>query len=360
MIPFVLNETADPISAETMSNVYEQFKTPRKIGPVMRWEDRYTDSPTVFAYNGIFYMYFIAIAKDIHSPGYETHLARSRDLICWEYIGPIFRRDDRNHWDSKQCAGYAAFFDTALDGTGELQKIGGCYHISYLAGNSDGYEPDPLYMGLARTTDPTDPCAFTRLPDPILKPDDPDVRPFEEKTLYKSFMFFDRRGVTGHPFVNVYNAKGKDNRERIFLAVSDDGEHWERYGGRAVLDLVSNDPEGVITGDPQIVQMDDLYVMLFFRYRLGEQPYNTFACSRNLIDWTVWDGEPLVKSEYPWESNGAHKTWFIRHNDRNYHFYCAADVGSQERFIALAVSDSGEAPTGKADESIPLNSVIPR
>ena len=60
--------------------------------------------------------------------------------------------------------------------------------------------------------------------------------------------------------------------------------------------------------------------------------------SRDLVNWTVWDGEPLVKSEQPWEDVYAHKTWFVRHNGRNYHYYCA--VNSQnERFIALATSE---------------------
>ena len=32
------------------------------------------------------------------------------------------------------------------------------------------------------------------------------------------------------------------------------------------------------------------------------------------------------------------KTWFIHHNGKNYHFYCAVNKQNQ-RFIALAVSD---------------------
>ena len=113
----------------------------------------------------------------------------------------------------------------------------GHYYISYLAGNRDGYEPDPLYMGLAKSSDPTDPNGFQRFPEPILRPDDPDVRCYEAKTLYKSFLFYDDAGVTGHPYVNAYNAKDDSGRE--------------------------------------------------------------FACSRNLVEWTIGDGEPLIKSEYP-------------------------------------------------------------
>lgn len=136
-------------------------------------------------------MYFIGISKDCSISGYETHLARSTDLIHWNYVGPVFKRNNLNHWDSKQCAGYAAFKDILFDGSNELHQINGSYYISYLAGNSDGYEPDPLYMGLAKTENPINPNGFIRFEDPILRPDDKDVRPFENKTLYKSFLFED-------------------------------------------------------------------------------------------------------------------------------------------------------------------------
>ena len=336
MIPF-LNHNLPPVTHEEMQTIYNQINTPVKLGPVMKWDDDFTDSPTVFRKDGMFYMYFIAISKDTSRSGYETHLAKSADLVHWDYIGPIFRRNDDNRWDSKQCAGYAAYFDIDFDGTCELAKPNGSYYISYLAGNSDGYEPDPLYMGLAKSTDPTDPDGFTRFPDPILTPHDEDARELEKKTLYKSFLFEDKAGITGHPYVNIYNGKAPQGRERIFLAVSDDGEKWERYGHRAVLDLVSDDPEGHITGDPQIVKIGDIYVMFFFHFTGSKPAHDTFAASRDLIHWTVWDGEPLIDAEEEWENVHAHKPWFLRWEGKNYHFYCAVN-SKNERFIALACS----------------------
>ena len=337
MIPFQPTITPHTVPREVMKQTFEAIRTPVKHGAVMKFDSDWTDSPSVFRYGGMFYMYFISISKDTSISGYETHLAKSADLLNWEYIGTVLRRDSRDHWDSRQCAGYAAYMDITLDGTYELGRVADTYHVSYLAGNSDGYEPDPLYMGLARSEDPTDPAAFTRLPDPILRPEDPDGRPFETKTLYKSFMFMDEARVTGYPYINIYNAKGEDNRERIFLAVSEDGEHFERYGDRAVLDLTAAEPGTLITGDPQIVKMGDLYVMLYFRLNAGSGAFNTFACSYDLVHWTPWDGEPLVAPTEAWDNVHAHKPWFIRHGGVNYHFYCAVnDQG--ERFIAVAHS----------------------
>lgn len=326
------------VSDDEMLSIYNKIKTPVKRGAVIKWEDDFTDSPTVFKKDGVFYMYFVAISKDCSKSGYETHLASSVDLINWDCLGPVFRRNEKNHWDSKQCAGYAAFKDIRFDGSNELSKINDQYYVSYLAGNSDGYEPDPLYMGLAKTNDPTLPDSFIRFEYPILRPEDPDSRRMETKTLYKSCLFEDVLGVTGYPYVNIYNGKAQDNTERIFLAVSKDAENWERYGESEVLDMKTIDPNTVITGDPQILCIDDIYIMLFFHFTKGKGAYNTFACSRDLIHWKIWDGKPLVEPTEVWENIHAHKTWFVRHNGVNYHYYCAVN-SENERFIALATSE---------------------
>lgn len=119
--------------------------------------------------------------------------------------------------------------------------------------------------------------------------------------------------------------------------MSKDGIRWERYGEGPVLDQITDDPDGLICGDPQIVKIGEVYVMLYFRFRKGAGAYDTFACSRDLVCWTPWEGRPLIEPELPWEDVHAYKPWFIRENGINYHYYCA--VNSQnERFIALAVS----------------------
>ena len=130
MIPFPAKCKPSVTDAE-MAKIYEAIKTPVKRGAVIKWENDFTDSPTVFQKDGIFYMYFIAISKDCSVSGYETHLASSADLLHWDYRGPIFRRNDLDRWDSKQCAGYAAFKDIAFDGTNALESIGGRYYITY-------------------------------------------------------------------------------------------------------------------------------------------------------------------------------------------------------------------------------------
>lgn len=324
------------ISKEKLQSIYEKIKTPYKYGAVIKSDEYLTDSPSVFRYDGKWYMYYIMIHKNVKDSGYETHYASSDDLINWKYEGKLFERLTKEHWDSRQIAGYAAFVDMNFGGSNEIRPVNGKYYMAYLGGNLNGYETDPLSMGLAYAQTPI--TKFKRFEKPIMSPFDKDAREFETLTLYKSDMFIDEAEVTGHRFVNAYNAKPLDNKERIYLAVSDDGEHWKRYLDTPIIDETKTIDDLLISGDPQIVKLDGYYVMFFFRSIENGGAYNTFAVSENLVDWTIWDGEPLIKPEYEWENVFAHKSCVVKYNGIVYHYYCAVnDKG--ERFIALATSD---------------------
>ena len=325
------------ILKEKMQEIYEKIKTPYKYGAVIKSDEYLTDSPSVFRYNGKWYMYYIMIHKNVENSGYETHLASSDNLIDWKYEGKLFERLEDNHWDSRQIAGYAAFVDNKFGATNEIQKVNNKYYMAYLGGNLNGYETDPLSMGLAYSKRPIG--KFTRFEKQILSPKDSDAREFEKLTLYKSDMFIDEAMTLGHKYVNAYNAKPLDNKERIYLAVSDDGEHWKRYLDTPIIDETKTIPNLLISGDPQIVKLDNLYVMFFFRSIENGGAYNTFAVSETLTDWTIWDGEPLIKPEYEWENLFAHKSCVLKYNGVVYHYYCAVNTKG-ERFIALATSQN--------------------
>ena len=57
---------------------------------------------------------------------------------------------------------------------------------------------------------------------------------------------------------------------------------------------------------------------------------------------SIFGGEENIQyyelTDEDWENIHAHKTWFIRHNGVNYHYYCAVN-SENERFIALATSE---------------------
>ncbi|HSH31855.1 MAG TPA: hypothetical protein VK963_04290, partial [Candidatus Saccharimonadales bacterium] len=68
----------------------------------------------------------------------------------------------------------------------------------------------------------------------------------------------------------------------------------------------------------------------------GKTVFNTFACSPNLKDWTLWDGEPLMTSSLPLDKFQAHKPWFIKVKGVTYQFYSAN--GNEGFGIAVATS----------------------
>jgi hypothetical protein len=47
MIHFQANNLP-PVTNEEMLRIYETIKTPHKLGPVIKWDNDFTDSPTVF------------------------------------------------------------------------------------------------------------------------------------------------------------------------------------------------------------------------------------------------------------------------------------------------------------------------
>jgi predicted GH43/DUF377 family glycosyl hydrolase len=320
------------ITDEQMKSVYEEAKTPHKRGVIIKTDtkDDLVDCPSVFRHGNAWYMFYAASQGKI---GYETRLARSDDLIKWEPLGTIlpFRQ---NTWDCWQADGGVALIDYNWGGTHELEKYNDHYWLSYLGGSLQGYETDPLSIGVAFTDDPTKPHEWNRFDKPVLSREDADVRDFERATLYKSNILRDPKKRLGHEFVMFYNGKqaGKVGTERIGMAVSDNMTDWNRFGAGPVID---NGPRG-ISGDPQIVRMGDLWVMFYFGHVWKPKAFDTFAVSEDLVNWTLWQGPHLIEPSEPFDSTFAHKPWIIKHDGVVYHYYCA--VGDQGRCIALATS----------------------
>lgn len=333
------------VDPTTMQRIYDEVKTPFKYGVVLGPEskDELVDCPNVFYHDGHWFMMFVANRDKV---GYQTHLARSDDLLHWERLGTIlpFRE---NGWDAWQADGGLSLYDTAWPGTHAIAQHDGKYWLSYLGGGLHGYEPDPLAIGLATTTTPTELRPWTRLADnPILSTTQSDSRPFESVTLYKSAIIRDGSQTLGWPFVMFYNGKTKiGNHESIGMAVSRDMLSWTRYGDSPVVDNAPGKP--AISGDPQIAKIGDLWVMFYFgfRWKAGVSAFDTFAVSHDLVRWTKWDGEPLIKPSEPFDKTFAHKPWVLKHDGVVYHFYCA--VGDQGRVIALATSRDLKPPARK-------------
>ncbi len=325
------------IPQETMELIAREVATPYKVGMIIAPEKGESlDGPMVYRRNGKWYMMYVRY----DGKGYETMLADSDDLLKWRKLGCILPRGKADDWDAAQADGVPLLLDPEWEGSNELKPFNGKYWLLYIGGAKQGYEPDPLCTGVANTDDPSAVREWTRAKNsPVLSPSDTDARQFERKTIYKHYVVDDPSRRLGARFVDYYNAKQKGTwQEKIGMAVSDDLVNWRRYGDKPVIDDCIPGKTG-ISGDPMIRRFGDVWVMFYFGYRWkpGETgAFDTFACSRDLVHWTKWTGEPLLRPSEPYDRVHAHKPWIIKHNGVVYHFYCA--VGDSGRGLALATS----------------------
>jgi len=326
------------VTQHKMELVYRQIRTPYKYGLVLVPPERgkKMDCPTIFRKGKRWYMSYIIF----DGRGYETWLAGSDDLLHWTTLGKMLSFGDSSKWDGNQKAGYFALVDHRWGGDYRLHSWRGKYWMSYFGGNTRGYEAGTLSEGMAFTDqDPARPHEWQRLDRPILTVHDTDVAWWDDHTMYKSWVVWDKDRLTGHRFDLFYNANGDsaDRRrgsERIGLAVSDDMVHWKRLGRNPVLDHLTG-----ITGDPYIQKIGNIWVMFYFGafwHGMGGA-FNRFACSYDLVHWTDWTGPDLIRSSEPYDEVFAHKSAVIRFRGTVYHFYCAVDKRG-DRGIALATS----------------------
>ena len=338
------------VSPETMQQVYETVKTPYKYGLVLCPDDdnSKTDSPTVFRYHSKWYMTYIVFNGKTGKAGrgYETWLAKSRDLLHWKTMGKILSFSDSSHWDCNQRAGYVALVDPDWEGRQKVKKYKGRYWISYIGGGARGYETPPISIGIASTKERINSIVeWQPEVEPVLAAGDKGSAWWDNQVLYKSSVFWDKDKIMGQPFVMFYNAKGNKldtarSAERIGIALSADMVHWKRYGSNPVLDHHMG-----ITGDAQIRKMGHLWVMFYFGAFWKDKggAFNRFACSYDLTYWTDWTGADLVAPSESYDNLFAHKSSVVHYKGVVYHFYCAVNKIDQ-RGIAVATSkDFGKA-----------------
>lgn len=333
---FLLHASAQKEVSETlMRKIYQEVKTPYKYGLVMAPDNpsKMLDSPSVFRYSDSWYMTYIVF----DGKGYETWLAQSPDLLNWKTLGKIMSFTE-DTWDANQKAGYISLQDYNWGGSYNVQKYKKKYWMSYLGGATSGYEAGTLGIGMACSKVLNQPLEWPRLDHPVISAKDEDVRWYDNITIYKSTVIWDKMESTGYPFVMFYNAKGsynaeeKEEAERISMAVSNDMVNWQRFGSEPVIDH-----ETGISGDAFITKIDEVWVMFYFGAFWKPGAFDRFACSYDLVHWTDWNGEDLIRSSEDYDRKYAHKPFVVKYNGVVYHFYCAVDE-NDNRGIAVATS----------------------
>lgn len=358
---------AQKISQNVMQKIYDEVKTPYKYGMVVAPEDNYhkIDCPMVYREGNRWFMtYVVYNGKDgTDGRGYETWLATSDDLLQWKTLGRLLCYADKG-WDMNQRAGYPALIDWTWNGSYEMAKYKGRHWMSYFGGEGTGYEAirKPLNMGMASTKgDITQAHPWETSSSPVLSINDKSAQWWEKLTHYKSTVYWDKNKTLGKPFVMFYNAGGINpanqlKAERIGIALSSNMTSWRRLPLRTAKRKTGNpvffhEAPGIITGDAQIVKFPHYYVMFYFSAYNPERKYNaynTFAVSRDLVNWQDWEGADLIYPSKPYDDMFAHKSYVLKHQGVVYHFYCAVNHAGQ-RGIAVATS----VPMGRSQVSFP-------
>lgn len=358
---------AQKISQNVMQKIYDEVKTPYKYGMVVAPEDNYhkIDCPMVYREGNRWFMtYVVYNGKDgTDGRGYETWLATSDDLLQWKTLGRLLCYADKG-WDMNQRAGYPALIDWTWNGSYEMAKYKGRHWMSYFGGEGTGYEAirKPLNMGMAFTKgDITQAHPWETSPSPVLSINDKSAQWWEKLTHYKSTVYWDKNKTLGKPFVMFYNAGGINpanqlKAERIGIALSSNMTSWRRLPLRTAKRKTGNpvffhEAPGIITGDAQIVKFPHYYVMFYFSAfnpKRKYNAYNTFAVSRDLVNWQDWEGADLIYPSKPYDDMFAHKSYVLKHQGVVYHFYCAVNHAGQ-RGIAVATS----VPMGRSQVSFP-------
>lgn len=318
---------ASEMAAEEFSDQQiAPFRTPYKYGKLVlgasdkpdAFDSKSVDDPFVFYHEGQFKMLYIGF----DGIGYQTGLATSPDLIHWQRVACVARRDPASKYTKYNIALSCLVREEGLTSPGKLKRVHGRYLGAWNAYPNAGYEAGAAVIGLAWSDD----LLHWELTDPILFPS--DGAPWEHGGLYRPNLI-EHDGT----FYLYYNAKtdtlpksqGGGWHEQSGVATSRDLKTWTCYAGNPVL---HNGGPGSwderFASNPFVVRDKNLWAMYYFGLdkkgtarellAVGHDPYHFTKVNEIMID----TGAPGTVDE-----TYAHKPCVIWHEGALYHFYCA-------------------------------------
>ena len=302
------------------------YRTPYKYGKLVlgpaedktAFDSKSVDDPFVFYHDGAFKMLYIGF----DGTGYQTGLATSPDLVHWERVACVAKRDPNSKWTKYNVALACLLRESGLTSEGKLKKVHGRYLGAWNAYPSAGYEEGAAVIGLAWSDD----LLHWELTDPILFP--ADGAPWEHGGLYRPNLV-EEDGT----YYLFYNAKTDPNpratdgawQEQSGVATSKDLKQWTRYAGNPVLRNGGHESwDARFASNPFVVRNGAEWGMYYFGLdnkgkarellAVGHDPYHFEKVNEIMIDV----GAPgTVDEDY------AHKPSVICHDGKLYHFYCA-------------------------------------
>ena len=205
---------------------------------------------------------------------WRTALAASGDGISWEKRGTVLEPDPQS-WEGSYIAA-----------NGSVLRDGGRFWYWYVAG------PKELpRIGLARSGDAR---TWRKEPNPVLNPG--------------PYMSWDERGVADPYVVRVgpwfylyYLGQDRARRQRLGVARSVDGIHWEKLRTNPMLELGGPgefDENGL--GEPAVWSANGFYWMLYTGRDLVENRRMGMARSTDGVRWQKLPA--IIAGSEPWDS----------------------------------------------------------
>jgi hypothetical protein len=328
---------------EWISAQIAPFRTPYKYGKLVlsasteagAFDSKSVDDPFVFYHKGAFHMLYIGF----DGVGYQTGLAKSQDLLHWDRVACVARRDPSSKYTKYNVALSCLVRENGLTSPGRIKKVHGRYLGAWNAYPNAGYEEGAAVIGLAWSDD----LLHWELTDPILFPQ--DGAPWEHGGLYRPNLM-EQDGV----FYLYYNAKtdklpkreGGGWREQSGVAISRDLKIWTRYGGNPILANGDGDArDAKFASNPFMARYKKLWGMYYFGFdqkgkarellAIGRDPYHFRKIDEVMVDV----GAPGTVDE-----TFAHKTSVIAHRGSLYHFYCAVSHKWPHEVRGISVASS--------------------
>ena len=317
-------------------NAERSLRTPYKYSKLVltpsgregEFDSKSVDCPFVFYNDGSWWMTFVAF----DGIGYQTGLAKSSNLVDWQTLGCILKRDPNSPIRRYNVAMNWILRDSDLSSPGQVIRLGDKYVGAYHSYPNPGYERGPAVIGLAYSPD----LIHWEAGDPILGSE--DGSPWEHGGLYKPCLI-----QSGGTYFLFYNAKDRDSagwHEQIGVATSKNLKSWTRFAGNPIL---RNGGPGAFdeyfASDPCVLR--DGAVWAFFYYGLdGKQVARDLVAVGPDLFHPAKDPSPLIEPGPPgsYDSKYAHKPSIITANGDLYHFYCAVGGDPLIRGIAVARS----------------------
>ena len=226
---------------------------------------------------------------------WHTALATSHDLVHWQKEGIVLRADPGSY----------------IAANGSVVSSDAHYWYWYESGARDH-----LRISLARSPDARD---WRKEAAPVLEPG--PYASWDERAVADPYVI----RLADRYFYMYYLGQDRAVRQRIGLARSADGIHWEKLRSNPIVEM-DDDEAGI--GEPAVWQYQGFYWMLYTVRDFDENRYLRLARSTDGVHWTKLPAR--FRGDQPWNAKVICDPTVVVEGDRILVWFGGGDVASPD------------------------------